>query len=79
MSTYRKLPALLRRINALESGRPLCRTWNCYREVGLFAPPPFCAFCRSSLAMGFEFRLGYGVGLAGPSSLSPFIHIDSAC
>lgn len=92
MSAYGKLPALLERISTLESGTTLCRRRYCYAEA--FSWLPYCetrqeptpfrffepsGFSFSRFALQAEFRLGYGIGLAGPSSLSPFIRVSSAC
>lgn len=73
MSAYAKLPALLRRIDALESGAVLCRRRDCYGRLGPFAEGAVCGFCTARFA--FDLRLSFAVR---PTSLSPFIHI-SAC
>ncbi len=75
MNAYGKLPALLRRIEALESGAQLCRRRDCYSRLGLFAAGAVCGFCTARFA--FDLRLSLYVA-ARPSSLSPFVHI-SAC
>jgi hypothetical protein len=87
-----KLPALLERIDTLESGTTLCRRRHCYAEA--FSWLPYCVihqepapfrffqpsgFSLSRFALQAEFRLGYGLGLAAPSSLSSFVRISSAC
>lgn len=77
MSAYAKLPALLRRIDALESGKRLCRRRDCYGQVGLFGAAPFCGFCQSSFAMRAEFRLSMALP-PSPLPLSPFVAI-TAC
>lgn len=91
MNAYQRMPALLRRIGALESGRVLCRRRYCYAEA--FSWLPYCEihqepapfrfseptrFNLTRFALQAEFRLGYGIGIAPPRSLSPFVAI-TAC
>lgn len=78
MNTYAKLPALLRRIGALESNAVLCRRRDCYGKVGLFSPGPWCGFCSASFAMRAERRMASHL-TSQRSSLSPFIVVGSAC
>lgn len=92
MSALATLPDLLNKVALLESDRPLCRRRYCYAEA--FSWLPYCevhqepspfrffeppGFSRSRFALQAEFRLGYGLGMAAPSSLSPFVRISSAC
>jgi len=87
-----RLPALLERIDAVVSDVALCRRRYCYAEAFSWLPyceahqepAPFRFFEPSGFSFGrfalqAEFRLGYGIGLAGPSSLSHFIRVSSAC
>lgn len=78
MSAYRRLPALLRRIDALESGAVLCRRPNCYERLGLFSQPPFCGFCSAQVAFRADLRFSAYL-TAQSSDLNPFIRISSAC
>lgn len=85
MSAYAKLPDLLRRIDALESGAPLCRTRACYAPLGIFSAGGLCGFCESAAALRASVRVAAEERVLLRSaftpwvtSLSPFIHI-SAC
>jgi hypothetical protein len=78
VSAYAKLPALLRRIDALESGVQLCRRRDCFGRVGLFSAGPLCDFCSASFALRAELRMASYLA-AETSSLSPFVRISSAC
>lgn len=79
MNAYAKLPALLRRIDALESGVQLCRTRDCYSRLGLFSTGPTCGFCdcRARFALMADIRLSMTLAPAA-RGLSPFVHV-SAC
>lgn len=76
VNTYAKLPGLLRRIDALESGVQLCRQRDCYGRPGLFAEGAFCGFCSTRFAFGLRLSMSFALR---PTSLNPFIQISSAC
>lgn len=80
MSAYAKLPALLRRIDALESGAPLCRRRDCYSRLGPFDTGAVCGFCTSRFRLGLMADIRLSMSLAPHTrGLSPFIRISTAC
>ncbi|GHH57854.1 hypothetical protein [Lentzea cavernae] len=79
MNAYAKLPALLRRIDALESGEQLCRTRDCYSRLWLLSEGPVCGFCAYRVRALLMADIRLSMTLAPHTrGLSPFVHI-SAC
>ncbi len=78
MNAYAKLPALLRRIDALESGDLLCRARSCYSRLGLFGSGQLCGWCSGRLSLMADIRLSMTLAPQA-RGLSPFIRISSAC
>jgi hypothetical protein len=78
VNAYAKLPALLRRIEALESGAELCRRRDCYSRLGLFSTGPVCSFCTNRFRFMADIRLSLTLA-PHTRGLGPFIKISSAC